>query len=109
MSASQDRALHLLFRAISPGGGDPADDLIDRLKEIEDARTDLLADDEYAAWRGMVLKQVVGRVRVPLEWRITLAVGCLASLVLVVYGNVVNNGGPVIGGGAGLVIGAHLW
>ena len=101
MSSSQDRALHLLFRAISRGSGDPMDDLIARLKEIEDARTDLLADDEYAAWRGMVLKQVVGRVRVPLEWRITLAVGCLGSLALIVYGN--------LGGGAGLVVGAHLW
>jgi len=109
MPANQDRALHLLFRTISRGSADPADDLIARLKEIEDARADLLADDEYAAFRSMVLRQVVERVRVPLAWQITLAVCCLGSIALIVYGVLKSGGGAVVGGGAGLVVGAYLW
>ena len=108
MPANQDKALHLLFRTISRGAGDPTDDLIARLKEIEDARTDLLADDEYAAFRSMVLRQVVKRVRVPLGWQITLAVCCLGSIAMIVYG-VLKSGGAVVGGGAGLIVGAYLW
>jgi hypothetical protein len=108
MPANQDKALHLLFRTISRGGGDPAGDLIARLKEIEDARTDLLSDDEYAAFRSMVLRQVIERVRVPLAWQITLAVCCLGSIALIVYG-VLRSGGAVVGGGAGLIVGAYLW
>jgi len=109
MPANQDRALHLLFRTISRGAGDPADDLIARLKEVEDARGDLLADDEYAAWRNMLLKQVVERVRVPLAWQLTLAVCCLGGLALIIYGALVGHGGAVAGGGAGLVVAAYLW
>ena len=109
MAANQDRALHLLFRTISRGSGDPADDLIARLKEIEDARIDLLADDEYAGFRSMVLRQVVERVRVPLAWQIMLAVCCLGSIALIVYGVFRSGGGAVIGGGPALVVGAYLW
>jgi hypothetical protein len=109
MPANQDRALHLLFRTISRGSGDPADDLIARLKEIEDARTDRLADDEYAAFRNMVLRRLVERVRVPLAWQLTLAVCCLGSIAVIVYGVVKSGGGAVVGGGAGLLVGAYLW
>ena len=109
MAASQDKALHLLFRAISRGTGDPADDLIARLNEIEEARADLLTDDEYGAWRSMVLKQVVERVRVPLAWQFTLAICCLGALALIVYGAFVSSGSAVVGGGAGVVLGAYLW
>jgi len=109
MPANEDRALHLLFRTISRGSGDPADDLIARLKEIEDARTDLLEDDEYAGFRSMVLNQVVERVRVPLEWQILLAVCCLGAVALIGYGVLKSGGGAVVGGGAGLVVEAYLW
>jgi hypothetical protein len=109
MPANQDRALRLLFRTISRGTDDPADDLIARLKEIEDARTDLLADDEYAVFRSMVLRQIVERVRVPLAWQITLAVCSLGSIGLIVYGVLKSGGGAAVGGGAGLVVGAYLW
>ena len=109
MPANQDRALHLLFRTITRGSGDPADDLITRLKEIEDAHTDLLTDDEYAVWRSSVLNQVVERTRVPLAWRVTLAVCCLASVALIVYGAFLRERGAMAGGAAGLVVGAYLW
>ena len=101
--------MHLLFRTISRGAGDPADDFIALLKKIEDARTDLLADDEYAAFRSMVLSRVVERVRVPLEWQVMLAVCCLGSVALIVYGVFKSGGGALVGGGAGLVVGAYLW
>src|SRR5947207_3350365 len=109
MPANQDRALHLLFRTITRGSGDPADDLIARLKEIEDAHTDLLTDEEYAAWRSSVLNQVVERTPVPLAWRVTLAVCCLGSLALIVYGALLSERGAMVGGAAGLVVGAYLW
>lgn len=109
MPASPDKALHLLFRTISGGTGDPADDLIARLEGIEDARTNLLAEDEYAAFRSMVLRQVIERVRVPLTWRLTFVVCCLGSIALIVYGALQSSGGAVVGGGGGLVVGVFLW
>src|SRR4051812_41959700 len=97
MPTSQDKSFHLLFRAISRGTDDPAADLISRLVQIKDAKTDLLTDDEYAAWREIVLKQIVARVRVALLWQIILGLGCVGALLSVVYGIVAGSSAPVGG------------
>jgi hypothetical protein len=109
MAANEDRPLQLLFRTISRGRGDPAADLIARVAEIKEAKTDLLTDEEYDAWRGMVLNQIVERVRVPLLWQITLALGCLGSVAVIVYGILGGSGAPTVGGCAGLLVAGYSW
>jgi hypothetical protein len=104
-----DKALRLLLRAGFLARPDPADDLIDRLKEIEDARTDLLTEEEYSAWRSTVLKQLVARTRVPLELQLMLAVTCLGSIAFIFIGLRSHSGGDVFGGSVCLCIGAYLW
>jgi hypothetical protein len=109
MPGNRHKALQLLFRNISRGAGDPADDLIARLRKLQDARADVLTEEEYTAWRHRLLRQLVERVRMPLLWRITLAVCCLGLLGMIVYGIHRGGGGAVIGGAAGLIAGIFIW
>jgi hypothetical protein len=90
-------------------GGRSRRGLNHRLVEIREAMTDLLSDDEYEAWRGMVLRQIAQRVHVPLQWRITLAIGCLGSIGPIALGIFTGSGSLDAGGGAGLVVSAYLW
>ena len=109
MSANQNSQLHLLFRAMLRGNADPAEDLIARLREIEDARADFLADNEYADFRNMALRQIVEPMPVPLMWQLTLIVCCLGSISLIVFGIMERAGGAVIGGSAGFLAGVYIW
>jgi hypothetical protein len=98
VAVNQDKALHLLFRQISPAAGDPADDLVLRLRELRDAKDDLLTDDEYEDCRQTIIAQVVGRVRIPAIYRVTLAVLLAGCIALVCWRLAVRDIGTAIGG-----------
>jgi hypothetical protein len=108
VSINQDKALHLLFREISPAAGDLADDLVLRLREFRDAKDDLLTDDEYEAFRQTVLAQIVGRVCVPAIYRVTLALLLAGCVALVGWrlpiGDIGTAAGSVLGGALCLAI-----
>ncbi|HSV14654.1 MAG TPA: hypothetical protein VLI90_10360 [Tepidisphaeraceae bacterium] len=101
MAANQSRPLRLIFN--------PAKELAARLTQLEAARTDLLADDEYASWRSSMLSEITGRPRMPRSRQITLALCGIACVGLLVLGVFRQSRDAIIGGAAGLIGAALLW
>ena len=109
MAVDQEKALGLLFRAISPAAGDPAEDLVLRLREIRDAKGAVLTDDEYEEWRQGVIKQIVSRAPTPWAFRIALSLLLVGCIALAGWGVARGDGGMIIGGILGGVTCAVLW
>jgi hypothetical protein len=109
MAVDQDKALGLLFRAISPSAGDPAEDLVLRLREIRDAKGAVLTDDEYEEWRQGVIKQIVSRSPTPFAFRLTLPLFLIGCIGLAGWGVTRGDDGMVIGGILSGITCAALW
>ena len=109
MDDGRDKALHLLFRAITPAHGDPADDLVVHLREMRDAKIDVLTDDEYEAFRDAVIEQITGRVRVPWLWVLILSICSVGGLGLALWGTWTGVYAWVVGCGVAGGLSAYLW
>lgn len=109
MAINQDRAFRLLLRTIQPGSGDPAENWIQLLVEIDEARADVLTEAEYQEWRGSVFKQIVRSTGVPWALKIVL-VGAMFVLVGVVAWSIAYRAGALAAGATGaLIMAVFLW
>jgi hypothetical protein len=109
VSFNQDKAIHLLLREITPGASDPADDLVLRLREIRDAKDDVLTDDEYETFRQTIITQIVDRVYVPKPWLAALTILCVGCLMLVAWCVLIGKFIAAIGGLVGVLFCVLLW
>jgi len=81
----KEKALQLLLRTVTAAQGDLEGDLVLRLREIREAKGDVLADDEYQAFRNMALEPLVDRVYLPLSWTVVFAGTCIVCAILAAY------------------------
>jgi hypothetical protein len=109
VAVDQEKALGLLFRAMTPGACDPAEDLVLRLREIRDAKGCVLTDDEYEEWRQGVIKQIVSRAPTPWPFRIALPLLLVGCIVLASWGVARSDNGMIIGGVLAGIMCAALW
>lgn len=94
----QERALRLIFRSVSPAAGDPGEDLVLRLREVREARGDVLTDDEYQAFRADIIEQIIGRVGMPWILSVVFALGCVMGAGFLGWGIWTGDGGAGVGG-----------
>ena len=109
MAVDQEKALGLLFRAVSPSAGDPAEDLVLRLREFRDAKESVLTDDEYEEFRQSVIEQIVRRVGVPRVYRVTLPLMLAGCIVLACWGVASGSYGSAVGGFVASAMCAIIW
>jgi hypothetical protein len=109
MAIDQETALGLIIRAVTPDAGDPAEDLVMRLREFRDAKGPALTDDEYEECRQEVIRQIVGRVAVPLVYRVTLPLMLAGCIALACWGVASGSYGLAIGALISSVLCATIW
>jgi hypothetical protein len=109
VAIDQEKALGLLFRAVTPGAGDPAEDLVMRLCEIRDAKGAVLTDDEFEECRQSVIEQIVSRVGAPLVYRVTLPLMLAGCIALACWGLASGSPGLAIGALISSVLCATIW
>lgn len=110
MPSDVDKELHLLSGAIMPSSENPMDDIVLRLREIRDAKDELLTDSESQALRDLVIEQLIGPAHTPLLWSAILVAGCIVALGLILWGMWAANCGALTAGiMEGVVSGGLLW
>lgn len=109
MAIDQEKALGILFRAVTPGAGDPAEDWVMRLREFRDAKGPVLTDGEYEECRQGVIKQIVSRVGVPLVYRVSLPLMLAGCIALACWGVASGSYGSAVGGFVASTVCANLW
>ncbi len=82
---------------------------VERLQQLNEARTELLTEDEHTRMRREILSELTQHYRLPVVRHTVFAVSCIASVALLLYGLSLRRYEYVTGAVVGLVAALLMW